>query len=108
MVHIKQTRKGKENAVACGSADITKFRRYGNKGLNLVVNILFSTEYTDLCYGHNAFWRHDTATVIRGTGVQIRLHVVHVHDAVLDGTSNQLGLRRGGAADRNVLRAHAL
>jgi glycosyltransferase involved in cell wall biosynthesis len=104
-LHIKQTRKGKGNAVACGiaastgdiivmldadgstdpyeiphyvgalisgadfakgsrfiqgggSADITRFRRYGNKGLNMLVNILFSTKYTDLCYGYNAFWRH--------------------------------------------------
>jgi hypothetical protein len=34
------------------------FRRFGNKGLNALVNILFSTKYTDLCYGYNAFWRH--------------------------------------------------
>ncbi len=40
-------------------------------GLNGLVNVLFSTKYTDLCYGYNAFfWRHcldvmqlpDTAT----------------------------------------------
>ncbi len=104
-VHVKQTRKGKGNALACGfavasgeiivmldadgstdpieipdyigaltsgadfakgsrfisgggSADITLFRRLGNKGLNGLVNTLFSTQYTDLCYGYNAFWRH--------------------------------------------------
>lgn len=104
-VHVKQTRKGKGNALACGfavasgeiivmldadgstdpveipryidaltsgadfakgsrfisgggSADITMFRRFGNKGLNGLVNTLFSTRYTDLCYGYNAFWRH--------------------------------------------------
>lgn len=104
-VHIKQTRKGKGNALACGfaaatgdiivmidadgstdpteiprfvaalvtgadfakgtrfiagggSADITTFRRFGNKCLNGLVNTLFSTSYTDLCYGYNAFWRH--------------------------------------------------
>jgi hypothetical protein len=27
-------------------------------GLNLIVNILFGTRYTDLCYGYNAFWVH--------------------------------------------------
>jgi glycosyltransferase involved in cell wall biosynthesis len=103
-LHIKQTRRGKGNALACGiavasgdiivmidadgstdpaeipryvgalmggadyakgsrfipgggSADITKFRRFGNKGLNTLVNVLFATKFTDLCYGYNAFWR---------------------------------------------------
>jgi hypothetical protein len=40
-----------------GSDDITLFRQWGNKGLNSLVNVLFSTKYTDLCYGYNAFWR---------------------------------------------------
>jgi glycosyltransferase involved in cell wall biosynthesis len=104
-IHLRQTRTGKGNALACGmaaatgdiivmldadgstdpgeiphfvgallsgadfakgsrfiqgggSADITTFRRHGNKLLNFVVNSLFSTKYTDLCYGYNAFWRH--------------------------------------------------
>jgi glycosyltransferase involved in cell wall biosynthesis len=104
-VHIKQSRRGKGNALACGiaaasgdiivtidadgstdpaeipryvgalmagadyakgsrfipgggSTDITKFRRLGNRGLNVLVNVLFATRFTDLCYGYNAFWRH--------------------------------------------------
>ncbi len=40
-----------------GSADITPLRDLGNKLLNGVVNVLFGTRYTDLCYGYNAFWR---------------------------------------------------
>ncbi|GAA3932987.1 glycosyltransferase family 2 protein [Actinoplanes auranticolor] len=39
------------------SHDITPLRRVGNEGLNLVVNSLFGTKFTDLCYGYNAFWR---------------------------------------------------
>jgi glycosyltransferase involved in cell wall biosynthesis len=39
------------------SHDITPLRRVGNKGLNLFVNTLFGTKFTDLCYGYNAFWR---------------------------------------------------
>src|SRR5690349_6010601 len=39
------------------SHDITRLRKLGNDGLNLVVNILFRTHFTDLCYGYNAFWR---------------------------------------------------
>jgi glycosyltransferase involved in cell wall biosynthesis len=37
------------------SHDITRFRRIGNSGLNRLVNLLFGTRYTDLCYGYNAF-----------------------------------------------------
>jgi glycosyltransferase involved in cell wall biosynthesis len=37
------------------SHDITRFRRIGNAGLNHLVNLLFGTCYTDLCYGYNAF-----------------------------------------------------
>jgi len=40
-----------------GSTDITPLRRLGNEGLNAMVNVLFGTRYTDLCYGYNAFWR---------------------------------------------------
>jgi glycosyltransferase involved in cell wall biosynthesis len=39
-----------------GSADLTLLRRLGNRGLTVVVNILYGTRYTDLCYGYNAFW----------------------------------------------------
>jgi len=39
------------------SHDITKLRKLGNDGLNVVVNVLFGTKFTDLCYGYNAFWR---------------------------------------------------
>ena len=38
------------------SHDITRFRRLGNAALNSLVNLLFGTRYTDLCYGYNAFW----------------------------------------------------
>ncbi len=37
------------------SHDITHIRRLGNAALNGLVNQLFGTRYTDLCYGYNAF-----------------------------------------------------
>jgi Glycosyl transferase family 2 len=40
-----------------GSGDITRLRRIGNRLLSFLVNALCRTEYTDLCYGYNAFWR---------------------------------------------------
>ncbi|TQK31908.1 glycosyltransferase family 2 protein [Arthrobacter sp. SLBN-53] len=49
--------KGSRFTETGGSDDITKLRRLGNKGLNWLVNRLFGTGFTDLCYGYNAFWR---------------------------------------------------
>jgi glycosyltransferase involved in cell wall biosynthesis len=41
-----------------GSNDITFLRRLGNASLGTLVNVLYGTRYTDLCYGYNAFWSH--------------------------------------------------
>jgi len=43
--------------------DITGLRHLGNWGLTCLVNLLFGTRYTDLCYGYNAFWRHCLAHI---------------------------------------------
>lgn len=50
--------KGTRFAHGGGSSDITRIRWLGNWGLNTIVNVLFGTRYTDLCYGYNAFWAH--------------------------------------------------
>ena len=50
--------KGTRFALGGGSSDITRIRRVGNWCLNAIVNVLFGTSYTDLCYGYNAFWVH--------------------------------------------------
>jgi len=49
--------KGSRFSAGGDSHDITPLRKLGNDGLNLVVNVLFGTRFTDLCYGYNAFWR---------------------------------------------------
>ena len=49
--------KGSRFVQGGGSSDITAFRRVGNRALNTVVNSLYGTSYSDLCYGYNAFWR---------------------------------------------------
>jgi glycosyltransferase involved in cell wall biosynthesis len=48
--------KGSRFAQGGGSSDITPTRRFGNRALNALVNVLYGTSYTDLCYGFNAFW----------------------------------------------------
>jgi glycosyltransferase involved in cell wall biosynthesis len=51
--------KGSRFACGGGSDDITWTRRVGNWVLSGLVNRLFGTRYSDLCYGYNAFWaRH--------------------------------------------------
>ena len=50
--------KGSRFIAGGGSSDITRLRRYGNRWLNRLSNLLHGTRYTDLCYGFNAFWRY--------------------------------------------------
>jgi glycosyltransferase involved in cell wall biosynthesis len=50
--------KGSRFVSGGGSADITPLRKLGNRALSGLVNVLYGKEYTDLCYGYNAFWRH--------------------------------------------------
>jgi glycosyltransferase involved in cell wall biosynthesis len=49
--------KGTRFAPGGGSSDITRLRRLGNRMLSCLVNVLYGTRYSDLCYGYNAFWR---------------------------------------------------
>ncbi len=48
--------KGSRFAGSGYSRDLTLVRRIGNLALNWLVNVLFGTRFTDLCYGYNAFW----------------------------------------------------
>ena len=49
--------KGSRFVKGGGSEDITGMRSLGNRGLLLIMNLLYGTRYSDLCYGYNAFWR---------------------------------------------------
>ena len=50
--------KGSRCILGGGSHDFTFLRRLGNYGLRKLVNMLFWTRFTDLCYGYNAFWKY--------------------------------------------------
>jgi glycosyltransferase involved in cell wall biosynthesis len=64
--------KGSRFACGGGSDDITRTRRLGNWVLSGLVNRLFGTRYTDLCYGYNAFWaRHLPALSIDCEGFEV-------------------------------------
>jgi glycosyltransferase involved in cell wall biosynthesis len=49
--------KGSRFLRGAGSNDISPVRKLGNYLLNRIVNVLYGTNYTDLCYGYNAFRR---------------------------------------------------
>ena len=48
--------KGSRGLPGGGSDDLTVLRGAGNRALSTLVNRLYGSTYTDLCYGYNAFW----------------------------------------------------
>ncbi len=55
--------KGSRFTDGGGSHDITFLRRAGNYFLGKLVNLLFWTRFSDLCYGYNAFWKRCLDTI---------------------------------------------
>jgi glycosyltransferase involved in cell wall biosynthesis len=64
--------KGSRFADGGGSSDLTWLRTFGNHALNLIVNLLFRTRYTDLCYGYNAFWTRCLPTLALDAGTVLQ------------------------------------
>jgi glycosyltransferase involved in cell wall biosynthesis len=105
-------------AAKAGSADITPLRRFGNWALGQMVNALFGTTYTDLCYGFNAFWKRcldrlaidcdgfevETLLNIRAATAGYRIvEVPSFEDPRLYGTSNLHTFRDGWRVLRTIL-----
>ena len=62
--------KGSRFLAGGGSSDISLVRRVGNFWLNKMVNLLYGTRYTDLCYGYNAF-RRECLDVMRLNATEV-------------------------------------
>ena len=101
------------------SDDITGVRRWGNRFLNMLVNRLFGTQFTDLCYGYNAFWaRHldalnidcagfeiETLMNIRAAKAGLRIHEIPSHERCrIFGTSNLRAIRDGWRILKLIMR----
>jgi glycosyltransferase involved in cell wall biosynthesis len=101
-----------------GSSDITPLRRAGNRLLSGAVNLLFGTDYSDLCYGYNAFWRHclpvmsvdctgfevETLINIRIARAGLKVHEVPSFERDrIHGESNLNTVRDGGRVLRTIL-----
>jgi len=55
--------KGSRFTSGGASHDITILRHAGNYLLSSLVNVLFWTRFSDLCYGYNAFWKQCLDTI---------------------------------------------
>jgi glycosyltransferase involved in cell wall biosynthesis len=113
-----QFAKGTRFAQGGGSQDITRFRRAGNALLTRLVNLLFRTKYTDLCYGYNAFFVEclphlnvdcngfEVETQINVRLAKARLRVTEVpsfEHARISGGSNLKAVRDGWRVLRTIL-----
>jgi glycosyltransferase involved in cell wall biosynthesis len=110
--------KGSRFVAGGGSDDITAVRRLGNWCLTRTTNVLHRTEYTDLCYGYNAFWTRciddlrldadgfaiEAQMNIRAARVGLRVVEVpsHEHERIY-GQSNLNALRDGVRVLRTIL-----
>jgi glycosyltransferase involved in cell wall biosynthesis len=111
--------KGSRFAQGGASSDITPTRRWGNHALNVLVNALYRTSFTDLCYGYNAFWAAclpfmrvdcdgfevETLVNVRVAKAGLIIHEVpsFEHDR-LSGASNLRAVRDGTRVLRTIVR----
>jgi glycosyltransferase involved in cell wall biosynthesis len=110
--------KGSRFAQGGASSDITLARRLGNGALNALVNALYGTSYTDLCYGYNAFWARclpymhvdcdgfevETLMNVRIAKAGLVIHEVPSHERDrIYGTSNLHAVRDGTRVLRTIL-----
>ncbi len=111
--------KGSRFLQGAGSSDITHLRRVGNWVLTKLVNTMYGTSYSDLCYGYNAFWaRHlpvlnvdcdgfevETLINIRVAKAGLRVAEVPSYEYTrLHGASNLHALRDGIRVLKTIVR----
>jgi glycosyltransferase involved in cell wall biosynthesis len=111
--------KGSRFSGSGGSDDITGVRKYGNRLLSIMVNWMFGTQFTDLCYGYNAFWAHhldamdidctgfevETLMNIRAAKAGLKIQEVpsHEHSRIF-GASNLSAIRDGWRIFKVIMR----
>jgi glycosyltransferase involved in cell wall biosynthesis len=111
--------KGSRFLPGGGSCDITWVRAIGNRFLTTVVNILYNSQFTDLCYGFNAFRRScldqlvidcdgfevETLMNIRVAKSKLKVAEVASHEACrINGVSNLHALPDGWRVLKTIFR----
>ncbi|MDR7494210.1 MAG: glycosyltransferase family 2 protein [Armatimonadota bacterium] len=89
---------------------MSSFRYLGNRILTLAFNLLYSTKFTDVCSGYNAFWREaflripltydgfhmDQQLLARAMKSGLRIiEVPHHSEGRIAGRSKTIGLKQG-------------
>jgi glycosyltransferase involved in cell wall biosynthesis len=102
-----------------GSSDLTPLRRAGNRMFCGLVNLLYGTRYSDLCYGYNAAWvpqlrslqldcaGFEVETVLSIRSAKSSLNVTEIasfESPRLHGTSNLHTFRDGWRVLRAIFR----
>ena len=100
--------KGSRHMACGGSDDFTPVRRAGNGFFVNLVNLIYGSDFTDLCYGYCAFWRGALdAMPLRGVGFEIEtelvLSAVNAGLKISEVPSHEL-CRRAGTSNLNAIR----
>jgi hypothetical protein len=111
--------KGSRFLQGGGTSDMTLFRQAGHWWLLQSVRVLFGSNYSDLCYGYTAFWRHvlphlgldasgfEIETLMNVRALRARLRVAevpsHEHERI-HGMSNLRALPDGWRILKTIVR----
>lgn len=100
--------KGSRELPGAGSLDITPTRRWGNNVLVSAVNLIWGSEFTDLCYGYLAFRRdrlEDLALTGRGFEIEteIAINAINAGLRIAEVPTVEL-LRQYGTSNLNAWR----
>jgi glycosyltransferase involved in cell wall biosynthesis len=69
--------KGSRFASGGGTADMSRIRKLGNDALRTAVNLLYRTDFTDLCYGFIGFRRERLAALrLASQGFEIETEMI--------------------------------
>ena len=111
--------KGSRFASGGGTTDMSRIRKLGNDALRTAVNVLYRTNFTDLCYGFIGFRRErlgalrlgsqgfeiETEMIVRAVVASLRISEVASFEAERrHGESNLNAWRDGRRALRTLLR----
>jgi glycosyltransferase involved in cell wall biosynthesis len=111
--------KGSRFLSGAGSADITRFRRFGDWGIGSLIWLLYGGRYSDVTYGYFAMWRDvvpvlgidtdgfevETLIAIRARRARLRITEIPCFEAKrIYGLSNLSAARDGLRIFRTIVR----
>jgi len=113
--------KGSRSVPGAGSEDFTRLRSVGNTGLTHVANLIFRSQYTDITFGFNGYWRstmehlgemadgfqYEIQAALRASAMGFNTAEVPTHEAARIGGESKLNPMRDGWAILKIIMAEA-